>query len=92
MPVSADLGPKMEKYLTKLVKSGRYRTKSEVIREGLRLLQDQEKQRIAALERTIQAGIDSADAGRLSPMDEAKTRILARVRAAVKRSKQKRAA
>jgi antitoxin ParD1/3/4 len=92
MPVSADLGPKLEKYVTKLVKSGRYRSKSEVLREGLRLLQDREKQKVEEFQRLIQAGMDDAEAGRTSPIVDVRKRIMSRVRAAVKRAKTKRAA
>ncbi|VVE24603.1 addiction module antitoxin [Pandoraea terrae] len=37
--ISADLGQQLETYVTKLVESGRYGSKSEVLREGVRLIQ-----------------------------------------------------
>jgi antitoxin ParD1/3/4 len=36
MAVSADLGEVLESFVTKLVASGRYHSKSEVLREGVR--------------------------------------------------------
>lgn len=38
--ISAELGQQLEAYVAKLVESGRYGSKSEVLREGVRLIQD----------------------------------------------------
>ena len=38
MPSSADLGPRLERYVTSLVTTGRYNSRSEVLREGVRLV------------------------------------------------------
>jgi antitoxin ParD1/3/4 len=49
-----------------LVASGRYQGVSEVVREGLRLLEDQEERRqrvLAEIEKVVQEGIDSGSAG-----------------------------
>ncbi len=48
MAISADLGAKLEAVVEDLVKNGRYNSKSEVLREGVRLVQERE----AALRRT----------------------------------------
>lgn len=51
-----------------LVASGRYLGVSEVVREGLRLLEDREAQRLRALEaieQVVRAGIESGPAGAL---------------------------
>lgn len=40
MVISADLGKTLEKFVTKLVATGRYNSKSEVLREGVRLIQE----------------------------------------------------
>jgi putative addiction module CopG family antidote len=45
---SADLGKTLEKFVTKLVATGRYHSKSEVLREGVRLIQERET-RLAAM-------------------------------------------
>ena len=39
MPSSVDLGNQLENFIAELLKSERYNTKSEAIREGVRLLQ-----------------------------------------------------
>ena len=43
--VNISLTPELDAFLQKRVKSGRYQTSSEVVREALRLLQRQEKER-----------------------------------------------
>jgi antitoxin ParD1/3/4 len=66
MAISAEVGAKLEKYVAKLVDSGRYNSKSEVVREGIRLVQERE-QKLAALDASIARGLADADAGRLIP-------------------------
>jgi antitoxin ParD1/3/4 len=66
MPVSVDLGNHLEKFVVELVASGRYNSKSEVMREGVRLVQEREA-RFAALDAAISRGIADADAGRVQP-------------------------
>lgn len=70
MPISADLGEQLETVVENLVKNGRYNSKSEVLREGVRLVQEREA-RLAALDAAIMRGIADADAGRVKPLDEA---------------------
>ena len=69
MPMSADLGEVLETYVNALVKSGRYHSKSEVLREGVRLLQEREA-RLAELHMKLAEGIAAADGGELFPADE----------------------
>lgn len=65
MPFSVDLGSKLEAFVERLVKSGRYNSKSEVLREGIRLVQEREA-RLAALDAALARGIADADAGRVT--------------------------
>jgi antitoxin ParD1/3/4 len=74
MPISADLGDQLEGVVEKLVKNGRYNSKSEVLREGVRLVQEREA-RLAELEAALARGIADAEAGRVIPMDEAFARL-----------------
>ncbi len=78
--ISADLGQQLESFVAKLVQSGRYNSKSEVLREGVRLIQDREA-RLAALDAAIARGVADADAGRTRPADEVFDRLEARYRA-----------
>ncbi|MGE3304823.1 MAG: type II toxin-antitoxin system ParD family antitoxin [Rhizobiaceae bacterium] len=74
MPISADLGDTLENYVASLVNTGRYNSKSEVLREGVRLVQEREK-RLEALEAAVARGIADADAGRTMPLDEGFARL-----------------
>jgi antitoxin ParD1/3/4 len=61
MPTSIALGSHFEEFVKKQLESGRFNNVSEVVRAGLRLLEDEEKFR--QLKIAIQTGIDSEDAG-----------------------------
>ena len=69
MPSSVDLGPKLEKTISKLVSEGRYGSKSEVIREGVRLVEEREK-RLKELDRALERGLADVAAGRTRPAEE----------------------
>jgi antitoxin ParD1/3/4 len=68
MPSSVALG-NLENVVVKLVESGRYNSKSEVIREGIRLVEEREK-RLALLDGALAAGLADADAGRVIPAND----------------------
>jgi antitoxin ParD1/3/4 len=72
--ISADLGKQLEGYIQQLVESGRYGSKSEVLREGVRLIQDRET-RLAALDASILRGVADADAGRTKPAEKVFDRL-----------------
>ena len=59
---SISLGPHFDKFIEKQLKSGRYSSASEVVRESLRLLEEQEKNK-AALRKALIAGEKSGIAG-----------------------------
>jgi antitoxin ParD1/3/4 len=80
--ISADLGPKLEAFVTELVANGRYNSKSEVLREGVRLIQDREA-RLAAFDAAIQRGLDDVEAGRAKPASEVFDRLEAKYRAMI---------
>jgi antitoxin ParD1/3/4 len=80
MPISADLGEALESFVTNLVATGRYNSKSEVLREGVRLIQEREA-RLAALDVAIARGVADADAGRTKPATEVFDRLEAKYRA-----------
>ncbi|QUT06069.1 type II toxin-antitoxin system ParD family antitoxin [Sphingobium phenoxybenzoativorans] len=78
--ISADLGQQLESFVSKMVESGRYNSKSEVLREGVRLVQDREA-RLAALDAALARGLADADAGRTQPADAVFDRLEAKYRA-----------
>jgi antitoxin ParD1/3/4 len=69
MPSSYLIGEHFEQFIKSQIQQGRYTGASEVIRDGLRALEDREKLRATKLETLrsdIQQGINSGP-GRLSP-------------------------
>ena len=78
--MNVSLTPELEQLVSELVESGRYRSATEVVSEGLRLLavrDEADRAKLEALRRLIQEGIDSGPAAPLD-MDE----IIATARAA----------
>ena len=78
--LSISVTPELQKFVARLVKSGRYTSASEVMREALRLLQHQERQRKAAgaeIRAKIAEGVTDEVRGDLydgqSVMDELRT-------------------
>jgi antitoxin ParD1/3/4 len=81
--ISISLTPEFVSFIRAKVKSGRYTSTSEVVREALRLLERAERQeaeRVKALRHAWKEGIDSGDAGELdfSNLREAARQELAR--------------
>lgn len=72
--ISADLGKKLESFVSRMVETGRYNSKSEVLREGVRLIQERET-RLAALDASIARGMADAEAGRTKPTEEVFDRL-----------------
>jgi antitoxin ParD1/3/4 len=84
MAMSADLGEALERFVSKLVASGRYHSKSEVLREGVRLIQEREA-RLAALDAAIARGLADADAGRVKSSSEVFDRLESKFAAKTRR-------
>ena len=83
MAMNADLDDVLDQYVTDLVGSGLYESRDEVLRHGLRLMHAQDT-RLADLDAALARGIADADAGRLTPIDEAFDEIRAELRAKAK--------
>lgn len=63
---SVSLGDYFEDFVESRISEGRFKNASEVIRAGLRLLEEEEK-RIKALRSALQEGIDSGIATNFNP-------------------------
>jgi antitoxin ParD1/3/4 len=83
MPSSVDLGKQLETFVARLVESGRYNSRSEVLREGVRLIHERET-RLAALDAAIARGIADAEAGRVKPLGQVFDRLERKYKAMVK--------
>lgn len=79
--ISADLGHQLETFVTSLVETGRYNSKSEVLREGIRLIQEREA-RLAVLDAALARGIADADAALVRPAGDVLARLEAKYQAA----------
>ena len=77
MASSANLGKHLEDYVTDLVKTGRYNSRSEVLREGVRLVEEREK-RLAALDAALARGLDEVETGRVTAVDDVAARLAAK--------------
>jgi antitoxin ParD1/3/4 len=75
--ISAELGKPLEQFVVELVATGRYGSKSEVLREGVRLIQEREA-RLAALDAAVARGLADADAGRTVPVEDVLAELEAR--------------
>ncbi len=63
---SVSLGNYFDRFVRKQISDGRYKNVSEVIRAGLRLLENEEN-KVMALKKAIQEGIDSGTAHDFDP-------------------------
>ena len=71
--MNVSLTPELENLVHSKVKSGRYLSASEVIREGLRLLEERDRLfelRLADLQQKVSVGIEQADRGELIDADD----------------------
>ena len=90
--MNVSIGERWEGFVETAVKSGRYGSASEVVREGLRLMEKQE-QRLAEREQAVKefqamldARIAEADAGKVMDVEEAFALIRAKSAARRKKS------
>jgi antitoxin ParD1/3/4 len=84
--LNVSLTPELDRFVQERVATGRYQTASEVVREGLRLLENQERDRelaFTALKAKLARGAAQADRGEFVEADEVVKKI-----AALKRGRQ----
>jgi antitoxin ParD1/3/4 len=74
MASSVNLGEQLEAFITDAVKNGRYGSRSEVLREGVRVIQEREK-RLAKLDAQLARAVDDIEAGRTYDADEVFARL-----------------
>jgi len=72
--MNVSLTKELEKLVTTKVKSGLYHTASEVVREGLRLLEERDRLyelRLDEVRAEVKKGVDELDRGKGRPLDVA---------------------
>ncbi|AXV14732.1 type II toxin-antitoxin system ParD family antitoxin [Neorhizobium sp. SOG26] len=77
MASSTNLGQPLEDYVDGLVKAGRFESRDDVLREGIRLLQIKER-RQAELDAVLDRGLADIEAGRFKPLEEVAERLKAK--------------
>ena len=81
---SVALGQHFKDFVRRQVEAGRFNNASEVVRAGLRLLEDSEAERamkFKKLDDAVARGIADADAGRIVPADRVFDRLEEKYRA-----------
>jgi len=71
--MNISLTPEMDDWVSQKVRSGMYKSSSELIREGLRLLQMRDEQRssmIEELRNEVLVGVKQLDAGKSKKLDK----------------------
>jgi antitoxin ParD1/3/4 len=71
--MNVSLTPELEQLVHEKVKSGRYLSASEVVREGLRLLEERDRLhqiRLSELQQKLTIGVQQADQGELLEADD----------------------
>ncbi len=77
MGTSVSLGDHFEGLVKSLLESGRYNNASEVVRDGLRMVEARER-RLATLDRALQQGLADEAAGRVKPIEDVAERLTAK--------------
>lgn len=70
--MNVSLTPELEQFIRQKVDSGLYNSSSEVVREALRLLEEQDRLKewkLGELRKAIQEGLDSLERGEGVPFD-----------------------
>jgi len=81
--MNVSLTPELEEFVASKVKNGLYRSHSEVVRQGLRLLIERDSlldARLKALRADVKEGLEEARRGELIPMGEVEERLRARTK------------
>jgi antitoxin ParD1/3/4 len=87
--LNVSLTPELEQFVQERVASGRYQTASEVVREGLRLLELQERDRDAAhkaLKAKLKRGVEQADRGEVVDGEEFLEQLVRRLESKSRKS------
>ena len=87
MPTSVALGPHFEAFVKEQLRSGRFNNASEVIRAGLRLLEDQEQLQAMKLQELRTAIAKGATSGPGRDADEVFDRLRKKYKAASAKSR-----
>lgn len=80
MGTHVSLGHHYERFVHQMVENGRYNNASEVVRDGLRMMEERER-RSAALDTLLNQSRADAKAGRITPAEQVFDELEAEIRA-----------
>jgi antitoxin ParD1/3/4 len=80
MTRTIELDSELEQTVEGLVRSGRFASEADVLREGVRLIEEHDA-RLAQLDAALDRGRQDIEAGRSKPLDEVFDRLEAKYRA-----------
>ena len=83
MPTSVALGAHFEAFIKEQVAKGRYNNASEVVRDGLRMLEDRQQDRQAKLE-ALRADLEEGLKGPFIPAEETFAEVRRRIQETAK--------
>ncbi len=89
MPSSYALGTHFESLMDDLIASGRYNSKSEILRDGLRIIEERESRRQVALDELRKAIDEGINSGPSLSEEEVFEPLLAKYQAVVDAEKQR---
>ncbi|PZQ62796.1 MAG: type II toxin-antitoxin system ParD family antitoxin [Sphingomonas taxi] len=78
MASSVKLGERLERYVDELVEKGRYGSRSEVLREGVRLIHERESW-LDMVNAKIELGLADVDDGRVHTPEEVRAEVRRRI-------------
>ena len=81
MTMTVNLGETLERSVEEMVANGRYGSRSEVLREGVRLVEEREQQ-LARFRRDMEETLAEAEAGGTISLEDARAKLKARYAAA----------
>lgn len=82
MHTPVDLGDELERVIARMIREGRFASRDEVLRAGVRTLIERALN-LDTVEEAIRAGLADAEAGRTKPADEVFDRLIAKYRAMI---------
>lgn len=83
MPSSYALGAHFESLMDDLIRSGRYNSKSEILRDGLRVIEERESRREAELDAFKKALKEGMNSGASIPAEQVFDELKARYQAMI---------
>lgn len=80
MGTTVNLGNHFERFAAQMIQSGRYNNTSELVRDGLRIIEERER-RLSSLDDVLARSREDVKAGRVTPAEDVFDRLEAELNA-----------